>query len=129
MSATSSKFLLNSPSDPQRRSRIANGVSQLNRQAARTGKAAVGTVLAAALLTGMGSAPAVAVDVTGEIPAVSPDQGVLWDQPSVTTSQLAVTERLGAVAEELDRAVSRGEVTLEQALAFFAQIQARAFSV
>ncbi|NKE09473.1 MULTISPECIES: hypothetical protein [Kocuria] len=121
MSESSSKV---SP-DLQRRSRIASGVSHLNRQAARTGKAAVGTVLAAALLSGMGASPAAALETTGELPVVSPDQGVLWDNAPVATEP-TVTERLGGVAEELDRAVSRGEVTLDQALAFFAQIQARA---
>lgn len=123
MSATSSNV---SP-HLQRRSRSASGVSHLNRQAARTGKAAVGTVLAAALLSGMGSTPAAALQTTEDVPAVIPDQGVLWDN-AVADTELSITQRLGGVAEELDLAVTRGEVTLEQALAFFAQIQARAFS-
>ena len=124
MSATSSSV---SP-DQQHRSRIATGVSHLNRQAARTGKAAVGTVLAAALLSGMGSTPATAVQTAENVPAVIPDQGVLWDN-SVADTEPSITQRLGGVTEELDLAVTRGEITLDQALAFFAQVQARAFAV
>lgn len=124
------KPLSKSVPDPQRRSRIASGVSQFNRQAARTGKAAVGSVLAAALISGMGATAAVAADNASARPSVSPEQGVLWDQPgaAANATDTTVTERLGGVAEELDQAVMRGEVSLDQALAFFAQIQARAFA-
>lgn len=125
-----------STSETPRRSRLSSGVSHLNRQAARTGKAAVGTVLAAALISGLGSTPASAQQTTGDISAHSPEQtdgpamdsgqGVLWEIPITSAiSPTSITERLGGVAAELDEAVARGDVTLEQALAFFSQVQAR----
>lgn len=114
------------PDDPHRRSRVASGVLHLNRQAARTGKAAVGTVLAAALISGAGSTPVMAWEAAGQIPAVDPrDSGRLAARSTQAHAGSEVTERLGAVAQELDEAVGRGEVTLEQALAFFAQIHAK----
>lgn len=87
-------------------------------------------------MSGIAIAPASATETTTEPPAISPGQipvadlgqGELWSlsaAPATEAPSVSVTERLGGVAEELDQAVSRGEVTLEQALAFFAQIQAR----
>ncbi|MDO4253913.1 MAG: hypothetical protein Q4C81_02020 [Kocuria sp.] len=111
--------------DPQRRSRIAHGVLQLNRQASRTGRAAVGTVLAAALISGVGSTPAMAWETVADQSAVTPRSGGHGGDHTGAAAADSVTQRLGAVAYELDQAVNHGEVTLEQALAFFAQIQAR----
>ncbi|NHU84700.1 hypothetical protein GWK18_03665 [Kocuria sp. JC486] len=134
MSTSSSK---SSSSEPRpapvprnaRRSRISAGVSQLNRQATRTGKAAAGTVLAAALMSGVGATPAVAVENAVRPPAASPDQDALWAEPTAPQAQEpSVTARLAGVAEELDLAVTRGEITIDQALGFFAQIQSRAFA-
>lgn len=80
-------------------------------------------------MSGVGATPAVAVENAVRPPAASPDQDALWAEPTAPQAQEpSVTARLAGVAEELDLAVTRGEITIDQALGFFAQIQSRAFA-